>query len=399
MLQQNNNISHYLLKVMTFLCMVFGCVSGFASGNPWQMNMSRGVTPVSHSIYELHMIVIAVCAVIGLVVFGVMLYSLIHHRKSKGYTAAKFHTNTRLEFVWTVIPFLILVGLAFPATRTLILMSDDSKSDITIKIVGSQWKWRYEYLDQGIKFYSNLATPHAQIHNQEPKNKWYLLEVDKPLVLPIHKKIRFLVTSSDVVHSWWVPELGIKRDAIPGFIHESWARILKPGTYRGQCTELCGVYHGFMPIVVKAVTEDEFNKWVVEQQNKQNSVDHSRDMTREELLSRGKLRYEQVCAPCHQDNGMGIPPLFPALKGSSVAVGYPVSRHIELILNGVSGTAMQAYQEQLDDEDLAAIITYERNAWGNNTNDQIQPSDVAEVRRSLVQEPTMVNKAQVGRLQ
>ena len=365
MLQQNNNISHYLLKVMTFLCMVFGCVSGFASGNPWQMNMSRGVTPVSHSIYELHMIVIAVCAVIGLVVFGVMLYSLIHHRKSKGYTAAKFHTNTRLEFVWTVIPFLILVGLAFPATRTLILMSDDSKSDITIKIVGSQ----------------------------------YLLEVDKPLVLPIHKKIRFLVTSSDVVHSWWVPELGIKRDAIPGFIHESWARILKPGTYRGQCTELCGVYHGFMPIVVKAVTEDEFNKWVVEQQNKQNSVDHSRDMTREELLSRGKLRYEQVCAPCHQDNGMGIPPLFPALKGSSVAVGYPVSRHIELILNGVSGTAMQAYQEQLDDEDLAAIITYERNAWGNNTNDQIQPSDVAEVRRSLVQEPTMVNKAQVGRLQ
>jgi cytochrome c oxidase subunit II len=400
MLGKFNQVKHLLIKLVVFLNLSLCGSLSFAAADPWQMNMYKGVTPVSHAIYNLHMIVIAVCIMIGIVVFGVMLHSMIHHRKSKGYKAATFHTNTRLEFIWTAIPFLILVGLAFPATRALVLMSDDSQSEITIKIVGSQWRWRYEYLEQGIKFYSNLATPDAQIQNKQPKGEWYLLEVDKPLVLPIHKKIRFLVTSSDVVHSWWVPELGIKRDAIPGFIHESWARISKPGTYRGQCTELCGIYHGFMPIVVQAVTESEFDTWVKEQQqlNAAPKVE-PRKMTRKELLSQGKLRYEQVCAPCHQVDGTGIPPMFPALKGSSVTVGYPISRHIELILNGVAGTAMQAYQEQLSDEDIAAITTYERNAWGNKTNDQIQPSDVAKVRESLVQAPVMVNKAKLGGLQ
>ena len=400
MLDKFNNTRHLLIKLM-FVFGISACFSKtFASANPWQMNMYRGVTPISHHIYNLHMIAIAICAVIGAVVFGVMLYSIIHHRKSKGYIPATFHTNTRLEFVWTLIPFLILLGLAFPATRTLVKMEDDSKPELTIKIVGSQWKWRYEYLDQGINFYSNLSTPYAQIQNKQPKGEWYLLEVDKPLVLPINKKIRFLVTSSDVIHSWWVPELGVKRDAIPGFLHESWARISKPGVYRGQCTELCGVYHGFMPIVVNAVTESEFEQWVAKQQQLM-KVPHDapKVMSRDKLLSYGKLRYEQVCAPCHQVDGTGIPPMFPALKGSSVAVGYPVSRHIALILNGVTGTAMQAYQEQLSDEDLAAIITYERNAWGNKTNDQVQPSDVAAVRKSLVKSPTMVNKAQVGGLQ
>lgn len=378
----------------------------FAATDHWQMNMYRGVTPISKDIFDLHMVAMAVCAVIGIVVFGVMFYSLFHHRKSRGYQPATFHTNTRLEIIWTIIPFFILVGLAIPATKVLIRLDDSSEADITIKVVGYQWKWQYQYLDQGISYYSNLATPYSQIHNQEPKSEWYLLEVDKPLVVPVNKKIRFLVTSNDVVHSWWVPELGVKRDAIPGFMHESWARIEKPGVYRGQCAELCGINHGFMPIVVQAVTEDEFNQWVSQQtkvedkyaETKSQALDQ-KTMTRAELMHLGKEKYNLLCAACHQANGMGIPPLYPALKNSSVAVGKPISRHIEMILKGVAGTAMQPYQNQLTDEEIAAITTYERNAWGNNTDDEIQPADVAIVRQNNIVKPTMVDKAKSGGFQ
>ena len=216
----------------------------FAATDYWQMNMYKGVTPLSRDMYDLHMVAIAICGVIGLLVFGVMFYALFHHRKSKGYKASTFHDNDRLELVWTIIPFLILIGLAIPATKVLIRMEDNSDSDVTIKVVGYQWKWQYQYLDQGISFFSSLATPYSQIQNQEPKGEWYLLEVDKPLVVPVHKKIRFIVTSNDVIHSWWVPELGVKRDAIPGYMHEAWARIETPGIYRGQCAELCGINHG-----------------------------------------------------------------------------------------------------------------------------------------------------------
>ena len=242
-------------KIAVLLSMLLTTGQALAAADGWQMNMYRGVTPLSRDMYDLHMVAIVICAVIGVVVFGVMFYALFHHRKSKGHIPATFHTNTRLELIWTIIPFLILVGLAIPATKVLVRLEDSSQSDVTIKIVGYQWKWQYQYLDQGISFFSNLSTPYAQIHNQQPKGEWYLLEVDNPLVVPINKKIRFIVTSNDVIHSWWVPELGVKRDAIPGFMHESWARIEKPGTYRGQCTELCGINHGFMPIVVKAVTQ------------------------------------------------------------------------------------------------------------------------------------------------
>ncbi len=395
-------VAHAVKVGMMLACFIATPVH--ASANPWQMNMYRGVTPISHEMYRLHMIAIAVCIVIGVIVFGVMFYSLIYHRKSKGYQAARFEQHTRLELVWTLIPFLILVALAFPATRTLVHMEDTAHADLTIKVVGYQWKWQYEYLDQGIQFFSVLSTPYAQIHNQEPKGEWYLLEVDKPLVVPVHKKIRFLVTSNDVIHSWWVPELGIKRDAIPGFMHESWARIEKIGTYRGQCTELCGVNHGFMPIVVEAVSEDDFAAWVKAQPksspNQPQTVPTVIEppMTRDALMDHGREKYEQVCAPCHLATGQGIPPMFPALKGSSVAVGYPLSRHIEMILYGVPGTAMQAYEDQLSDADIASIATYERNAWGNNTNDLIQPSDVAAVRRSHIQKPTMVNRVNAGAL-
>ena len=401
------NVYRILMLLMTLAT----AQSALAAVDPWQMNMFKGVTPMSKDIYDLHMVAMLICAIIGIVVFGVMFYSMIYHRKSKGYKAASFHDNVKLEIIWSIIPFLILVGLAVPATRVLMHMDDDRDSEVTVKVVGSQWKWQYQYLDQGISFYSSLSTPYAQIQNQEPKGEWYLLEVDKPLVLPVNKKIRFLVTSTDVIHSWWVPELGIKRDAIPGFMHEAWARIETPGIYRGQCAELCGINHGFMPIVVNAVSEDEFKQWVasqpkVEDQYTQDATSESvaklpaiAPMTRTALMKLGKEKYEMVCSACHQADGTGIPPLFPALKGSSVAVGNPISRHIEMILNGVPGTAMQPYKEQLSDEEIAAITTYERNAWGNNTDDEIQPADVATVRKDAIQQPKMVKKAQAGGLQ
>ena len=397
-------------RLVTLLCALAMTPFTWAAGDPWQMNMFKGVTPTSKGIYDLHMVAIYVCAFIGLIVFGVMFYAIINHRKSKGYKAASFHDNVKLEIIWSIIPFLILVGLAVPATRVLVHMEDNADSEVTIKVVGSQWKWQYQYLDQGISYFSNLSTPYAQIHNKEPKGEWYLLEVDKPLVLPVNKKIRFLVTSSDVIHSWWVPELGIKRDAIPGFMHEAWARIEKPGVYRGQCAELCGINHGFMPIVVNAVTDAEFKQWVAAQPkvNDVNAVlDVSKSMsepskkavmTHSALMKMGKEKYEMFCSACHLADGTGMPPMFPALKGSSVAVGNPISRHIHMILDGVSGTAMQSYKEQLSDEDIAAIATYERNAWGNNTGDDIQPADVAAIRKDTIQQPTMVKKAQAGGL-
>lgn len=379
--------------------------TAMAAADNWQLNMYKGVTPLSKDMYDLHMIAMIVCAVIGIVVFGVMIYSLIHHRKSKGYVASSFHDNPRLEIVWSVIPFLILVGLAIPATKILMRMEDSSDSDVTIKVVGYQWKWQYQYLDQGISFFSNLSTPYEQINNQQEKGQWYLLEVDKPLVLPVNKKIRFLVTSNDVIHSWWVPELGVKRDAMPGFMYEAWARIQKPGIYRGQCAELCGINHGFMPIVVKAVNEEEFEQWVADQVKVKDKYAESEaqpqeqaKMTRAELMSQGKQKYDQYCAACHRADGKGLPPMYPALKGSSVAVGNPISRHIALILNGIPGSAMQPYKEQLTDAEIAAITTYERNAWENNTNDEIQPADVAKVRQGDIQQPKMVKKAQVGGL-
>ena len=380
-------------------------ISQVVMADNWQMNMYKGATPLSKEMYDLHMIAMVICAIIGVIVFGVMIYALIHHRKSKGYQPATFHDNFRLEIIWSIIPFLILVGLAIPATQVLIRMEDNSNSEVTVKIVGYQWKWQYQYLDQGISYFSNLSTPYEQIHNQQAKNEWYLLEVDKPLVLPVNKKVRFLVTSNDVVHSWWVPELGVKRDAIPGFMHEAWARIEKPGIYRGQCAELCGINHGFMPIVVQAVSEDEFNQWVAQQVKVKDQYSATAkepevqpDLTFSQLMRLGKQQYEQVCAACHKANGLGMPPMYPALKGSSVAVGKPISRHITMILAGIPGSAMQPYKDQLTDKEIAAIVTYERNAWENNTNDTVQPADVAKLRQAESQQPKMVEKAKVGGL-
>lgn len=244
----------FLLPVMT----------GAAAALP-ASNMPRGVTEISHEVYGLHMLIFWICVGIGAVVFGAMLYSIIRHRRSKGFKAAQFHESTTVEILWTIVPFVILIAMAIPATQTLIAMEDSGNSDMTIKVTGYQWQWHYDYLDQDVEFYSRLATPRSQIFNQEEKSEHYLLEVDNEVVVPVGKKIRLLLTSNDVIHSWWVPELAVKKDAIPGFINQIWTRIDEPGVYRGQCTELCGRDHAFMPIVVRAVEQAEFEKWVQSQ--------------------------------------------------------------------------------------------------------------------------------------
>lgn len=374
-----------LLKTfLTSLILSFWVQVSFAT--PSQLNMPIGVTPISHQIYDLHMLIFWVCVWIGVVVFGVLFYSLIMHRKSRGYVAATFHEHPVLEVLWAIIPLLILVAMAVPATIVLMRMEDYRDSEITIKITAYQWKWKYEYMDQGISFFSNLATPMDEIQNKIAKKEWYLLDVDHPLVVPINKKIRLLVTSNDVIHSWWVPELGIKRDAIPGFIHEAWALIEKPGVYRGQCAELCGVNHGFMPIVVDAKTDVEFANWLHTQkpgETIQPSILTGKNWTRQELMRRGQAAYNKTCAVCHKEDGTGMPPTFPAMKGSLVATKGPIAAHINLVLNGKPGTAMQAFKDQLSENDIAAIITYERNAWGNNTGDIVQPADVAAAKGKM----------------
>lgn len=347
-------------------------------------NMSQGVTPVSHAVYDLHMTVFWICVAIAVIVFGVMIYALIRHRKAAGHEPAKFHEHAWLEIIWAIIPLIILIIIAVPATKTLMNMDDSTDSDLTIKITGYQWKWKYEYLDQGISFMSNLATPQDEMQNLTPKSKWYLLEVDHPLVVPINEKIRFLITSNDVIHSWWVPALGVKKDAIPGFIHEAWARIDKPGIYRGQCAELCGTNHGFMPIVVEAVTKPEFEAWVKLQMKTpelSGAGIKQKPLTKDEIMAAGKADYEQHCSVCHKDTGLGMPPTFPALKGSKIATG-DVKEHIHIVLYGRPHTAMQPFGKTLNDQDIADIITYERNAWGNNTGDIVKAEQIKAARLS-----------------
>jgi len=345
----------------------------------WGLNMTEGVTRISHEVHDLHMTIFYVCVAIAVVVFGVMLYSIIYHRKSRGAKAQNFHESTVVELIWTVIPLVILVGMCIPATATLIDMYDNTDAEIDVQVTGYQWKWRYTYLNEEVDFFSILTTPEEQIAGTEAKSEHYLLEVDKPLVLPVDTKVRFLFTSKDVIHSWWVPDLAVKKDTIPGFINESWAIIDKPGIYRGQCTELCGKGHGFMPIVVKAVSKDEYKTWVTAQAVAQAAAREVKDMSFAELMSQGEKIYNSNCAACHQKSGVGIPPMFPALKGSPMALG-DIDKHIQMVLKGKPGTAMSAFAEQLSVSDVAAVVTYERNAWGNDTGDSASPKRVKDLK-------------------
>jgi cytochrome c oxidase subunit 2 len=352
----------------------------------WQLNMRRGVTDISHSIFDLHMLIFWVCVAIAVVVFGVMFWSIFHHRKSRGAKAHNFHENTLVEIIWTLAPFAILIAMAIPATATLVKMYDPSDADLDIQVTGYQWKWRYQYLGQEVDFFSNTITPSEQINNQAPKNEHYLLEVDNPLVIPAGKKIRFLITSVDVIHSWWVPDFAVKKDAIPGFINESWTNVPEPGIYRGQCTELCGKNHGFMPIVVDVRTPADYELWLAQMKKMKAEEESSaqQSMSMEALMEKGEAVYNSSCAACHQVSGEGIPNVFPALNGSLIATG-DISQHIDLVLNGKTGTAMQAFREQLSAVDLAAVITYERNAWNNNTGDKVEPAAIDKLKMAAKQ--------------
>lgn len=342
----------------------------------WKFNMTEGVTPISHEIQSLHMQMFWWCVVIGVVVFGFMFYSMIMHRKSRGVKPANFHESTGLEILWTAIPLVILVFMAIPATSSLIKLYDSSESEVDIIVTGYQWRWKYEYMGEDLSYFSSLSTPRDEIEGFAPKNPNYLLEVDEPLVLPVGKKVRFLITSNDVIHSWWVPDFGIKRDAIPGFINESWALIQEPGIYRGQCAELCGNDHGFMPIVVEAKTPEDYQAWLTEKKEAAAALASltEKEFTFDELYARGEEVYNRSCAACHQADGSGMSGVFPSLH-EGIAVG-PIDQHIDTVVNGVPGTAMQAFGEQLSEVDIAAVVTYERNAWGNNMGDLAQPIDI-----------------------
>lgn len=349
----------------------------------WALNMPRGVTPASKTIYDIHMLIFWVCVVVGVIIFSIMFYSMYAHRKSRGAVAANFHENTLAEVVWTLIPAIVLIVMAVPASISLIHVYDTSDSEMEVKVTGLQWKWQYEYLGEGVSFVSELSTPQAEIYGTAPKGQYYLQEVTEPLVLPVKTKIRFLITSRDVIHAWWVRDFGLKKDAIPGIMNETWAYIEKPGVYRGECAELCGKDHAFMPVVVNVVEKEEYSAWL---SNKKEEAAALRELanktfTLEDLMVKGEEAYNRSCAGCHMANGQGIPGVFPGLAGSLVTTGDSVPHHLDVVVHGVSGTAMQAFGDQISEVDLAAIITYERNAWGNDTGDVVQPIDILKFKQ------------------
>jgi cytochrome c oxidase subunit 2 len=372
-------------KTMKSLVSLLGAILLYAPAvamADYELNLHRGVTRISHEVYGLHNMVLWIVTIVGILVFSVMIYSIFAHRKSKGVTPATFHESTMVEVIWTVIPFVILVAIAVPATKTMLEMDDTSNPDLNIKVTGWQWKWEYDYIDNGVRFFSKLADSSEKARQRgsgiDPNSvDHYLLNVDNPMVVPVNKKVRLLITGNDVIHSWWVPTLGVKHDAIPGFINESWFKAEKVGTYRGQCAELCGKDHGFMPIVVKVVSDADYQSWVAGKKKAAMAAAQSANkvFTKEELLKHGAEVYNANCAACHQPNGKGLPGVFPALAGSKIATG-PKEGHIHIVVHGKPGTAMQAFGKQLSAADIAAVITYERNSFGNATGDIVQPSEI-----------------------
>ena len=373
------------IKSWALACALF--FWSFAAWAEYKLNLQTPQTVLGEKIYDLHTIITIISFIIFVGVFGFMFYSVFKHRKSVGHKAAQFHENTAVEVAWTLIPFVILIALAVPATGTLISMRDTSEPDITIKATGYQWKWGYDYLKgegEGISFYSTLSTPRAQIDGTDVAgrnaNPNYLLETDNHVVVPVGKKIRILTTAADVIHAWYVPALAVKQDAVPGFIRDTWFKAEKAGIYRGQCAELCGKDHGFMPIVVEVMEPAQYTAWVGAQQKKVAAakVDPNKTWTLDELKAHGEKVYAQNCVACHQATGMGVPGAFPALSGSKVVSG-PKLDQIKLVLNGKQATAMAAFKH-LSDADLAAVITYTRNSWSNKAGDAVAPADIKAAR-------------------
>ena len=347
-------------------------------------NMRVGVTEVSKEIFDLHMLIMWICVWIGVVVFGIMFWSLWKYRKSSGAIAAKFDDHFWVEIAWTVAATVILVGMAIPSTSVMIKAYDDTEGDINIMVTGYQWKWQYTYLEEGVSFFSNLATSQEEIDNALPKGEFYLSEVDEPLVIPINKRIRFLITGNDVIHSWWVPDFAVKQDAVPGFINTAWTNVPKPGIYRGACTELCGLGHAFMPVVVRAVEQEEYEAWIIEKiiLAEAEKLLTEKVWTKAELIERGQGVYLKNCVACHQANGQGLPPVFPSLEGSQIVMR-DKARNIEILMEGVQGAAMQAFSKQLSEVDIASVITYTRDSWSNGKNGDgeiVVPKDIVDYK-------------------
>ena len=352
------------------------------------LNMREGVTQVSRDVFELHMLIFYICVAIGAVVFSVMFYSLFRYTKKRNPNPSTFHESTKLEVAWTIVPFLILIAMAVPASKTLTEIYDDEEGEINIQVVGYQWKWEYKYLEDDINFFSNLSTDQDEIYNLVPKGENYLLEVDEPLIIPVDTRVRFLITANDVIHSWWVPDFAIKQDAIPGFINTAWTRAEETGIYRGNCTELCGKNHGFMPVVVKVVEKDEYNDWVSAKKEEAIKLAEltEKEWSLAELTERGEGVYQKNCVACHQMNGEGLPPIFPALAGSDIVM-FDKGRNVEILMEGVQGAAMQSFANQLSEVDMAAVITYTRQAWGNAENgdgEYVVPSDIVEYKKPKI---------------
>jgi len=373
-------------KVLAAIFLTIFSSPSFAAWN--DLNMTQGVTAISKEVFGLHMLIFWICVAIGIVVFGVMFYSMFAFTKKKNPNPSTFHENTTLELAWTIVPFLILVLMAVPASNTLTKIYDDTEGDINIQVIGYQWKWEYRYLEDNIGFFSNLTTDLDEIYGRTPKGEHYLEEVDEPVVIPVGKKIRFLITANDVIHSWWMPDFAIKQDAIPGFINTAWTIVDKPGTYRGKCTELCGRSHGFMPVVVKVVPQEEYDLWIASKKEEALRMAEltEKNWTAEELVQRGEGIYQKNCVACHQPNGAGITGIFPALAGSDIVLNNK-SRHLEILMEGVQGAAMASYAKQLSEVDMAAVITYTRRSWGNaekGDGEIIVPKDIVEYKKPKV---------------
>jgi cytochrome c oxidase subunit II len=380
-------------KANFFPSTVLGAVLSMAAGSvqaEYGLNLKAPVTEIASQIYDLHMLILYVCLAIFIVVFAVMFYSIYKHRKSVGHKAVQFHEHHMLEVVWTIIPAVILIAMAVPATKTIFAMKDTSAADMTVKVTGHQWKWEYDYLDKNVKFISNLSTSQDQINNKAEKGENYLLEVDNPMVVPVGKKVRVVLTAADVIHAWWVPEFGVKQDAIPGFIKEVWFKAEKEGTYRGQCAELCGQAHGYMPIVVEVVSEEKYNSWLVAKAEEAaaGAAGADKEWTKEDLIAKGKTVYEKNCAVCHQASGAGLPPAFPAITGSKIVLGpifgadgkYLPDGEMDRLLNGKG--VMPAWKALMNDVEIASVITYTRQALGNaaTVDPIVQPSQVKAAR-------------------
>ena len=366
----------------TFAGLAGLAAAGSAQAIAWYFQ-SPG-SQLARDIDHLHQYVMWLIIVIFVGVFGFMFWACYAHRKSKGHAAEQFHENTTVEILWTVIPAVILIGIAWPVTKVVIAQKDTSAPDITIKVTGYQWKWGYDYIKgegEGISFVSMLSTPRDQIENKAPKGENYLLEVDNEMVVPVGKKIRVITTAADVIHSWWVPAFGAKQDAIPGFLRDLWFKPEVTGTFRSQCVELCGKEHGFMPIVVRVVSQEDYGKWVGEQQKAllAQAEDPNKKWDAPDLVARGEKVYGANCVACHQATGKGMPPAFPPLAGAKLVSG-PKEGHIDIVLNGKPGTAMAPFGKQLSDTEIAAVISYERNSWGNKSG-IVQPAEVKARRK------------------